>query len=115
MYGQHSLLHSQQLICDFCSSNWSDPQYDNLKNLSGEALLDIIYEMAPRPSETFGYMMWMGTWVDLDQNIDMIMTDMGRSQEIVQWLRVETCDREIQVRFPAPAVISDLVVVCHSS
>ena len=79
VYGQHSLLHSQQLICDFCFSNWSDPQYDNLKNLSGEALLDIIYEMAPRPSETFGYMMWMGTWVDLDQNIDMIMTDMGMS------------------------------------
>ena len=34
---------------------------------------------------------------------------------MVQWLRVETRDREIRVRFPAPAVISDLVVVCHSS
>ena len=25
------------------------------------------------------------------------------------------CDREFWVRFPAPAVVSDLVVVCHSS
>ena len=31
---------------------------------------------------------------------------------MVQWLRV---DREIRVRFPAPAVIPDLVVMCHSS
>ena len=34
---------------------------------------------------------------------------------MVQWLRVEARDREIQVRFPVPAAISDLVVVCHSS
>ena len=34
---------------------------------------------------------------------------------MVQWLRVEACDREIRVQFPAPAVISDLDVVCHSS
>ena len=33
---------------------------------------------------------------------------------IVQWISVEARDREIQVLFPAPAVISDLVVVCHS-
>ena len=35
----------------------------------------------------------------------------ARSQE---WLRVEARDRKIRVWFPAPEVISDLVVVCHS-
>ena len=39
----------------------------------------------------------------------------GVESGMVQWLRVEACDREIRVQFPAPAVISDLVVVCHSS
>ena len=34
---------------------------------------------------------------------------------VVQWLRVETRDREVRVQFPAPAVVSDLVVACHSS
>ena len=34
---------------------------------------------------------------------------------MVQWLRVETRDREIRVQFPALAVVSDLVVACHSS
>ena len=34
---------------------------------------------------------------------------------VVQWLRVETHDREIRVLFPAPAVDSDLFVVCNSS
>ena len=34
---------------------------------------------------------------------------------MVQWLRVEVCDPDIRARLPAPAVISDLVVVCHSS
>ena len=36
----------------------------------------------------------------------------GRGESgMVQWLRVEARDREIRVRFPSPAVISDLVVV----
>ena len=34
---------------------------------------------------------------------------------MVQWLSVEACDRQMWVRFPAPGVIPDLVVVCHSS
>ena len=34
---------------------------------------------------------------------------------MVQWLSFEACDREIRFRFPALAVISDLVVVCYSS
>ena len=34
---------------------------------------------------------------------------------MVWWSRAETCFREIRILFPAPAVISDLVVVCHSS
>ena len=39
----------------------------------------------------------------------------GLETGMVQWLRVEACDQEIRARFPAPAVISDLVVVCHAS
>ena len=35
---------------------------------------------------------------------------------MVQWLlRVEACHRQVWVQFPAPAVISDLVVLCQSS
>ena len=34
---------------------------------------------------------------------------------MVHWLRVETRDREIRVRYPALAVNSDLVVACHTS
>ena len=35
----------------------------------------------------------------------------GGESGMVQWLRVEARDQEIRVRFPSPAVISDLVVV----
>ena len=38
-----------------------------------------------------------------------------RESGMVQWLRVETHDRKIGVRFPEPAVISDLVMACRSS
>ena len=37
----------------------------------------------------------------------------GVESGMVQWLRVEACDGEIRVRFPAPAVISDLVEECN--
>ena len=39
----------------------------------------------------------------------------SKESGIVQCLRVETRDLEIRVRSPAPAVIFDLVVACHSS
>ena len=34
---------------------------------------------------------------------------------MVQWLRVETHDREIRAQFPVLAIISALVVGCHTS
>ena len=59
------------------NSNWTDPIYDNLKNLSGEALLSLLYEMSPKPSEIFSHVMFVGQFIDLDKDVDMIMTDMG--------------------------------------
>lgn len=57
--------------------DWNEPQFDNLRNLTGESLVDLIFEMAPKPSETFYYMFFGGQMLDLDQHIEMIMTDMG--------------------------------------
>ena len=59
------------------NSNWTDPIYDNLKNLTGEALLSLLYEMSPKPSEIFSHVMFVGQFIDLEKDVDMIMTDMG--------------------------------------
>ena len=59
------------------NSNWTDPIYDNLKNLTGEALLSLLYEMSPKPSEIFSHVMFVGQFIDLNKDVDMIMTDMG--------------------------------------
>ena len=61
----------------FFNSNWTDPIYDNLKNLTGEALLSLLYEMSPKPSEIFSHVMFVGQFIDLNKDVDMIMTDMG--------------------------------------
>ena len=47
------------------------------------------------------------------QKFNIFFASIGK--EMIHWLRVEACDRKIWVRFPAAAVISDFVVVCHLS
>ena len=63
----------------YIDRNWSDPIYDNLKNLTGEDLLDLVYEMAPKPSEIFYHVLWVGEYLDVDSALEMVMTDLGLS------------------------------------
>ena len=60
--------------------------------------------------------LWSGAlWVVFIEKIDWCFMDVSGSKGVVQWLRVETRDREIRAQYPAPAVVSDLVVACQSS
>ena len=74
LYGVHTSYPLHIIPID---RNWSDPIYDNLKNLTGEDLLDLVYEMAPKPSEIFYHVIWIGEYLDVDSAFEMGMTDLG--------------------------------------
>ena len=45
--------------------------------MTGEDFVDLIYEMSPRPSETFYYVKWLGEDLGPENALEMIMTDLG--------------------------------------
>lgn len=57
--------------------NWNESQYSYLRDLTGDSLLEIIYEITPKPSAIFDFVYWMGQPLDVDVVIERIMTDMG--------------------------------------
>ena len=62
--------------------NWSEPQYENLMNLTGDELYNLVYEMSTKPSSVFIYLNLNGERLDTEKEIKLIFTDMGKSSII---------------------------------
>ena len=62
--------------------NWSEPQYENLMNLTGDEFYNLIYEMSTKASSVFIYMNLNGERLDTEKEIKLIFTDMGKSSII---------------------------------